>query len=267
MSFYCLSRFSRRLARRAQCACGGGDRTGRHRSPLSAHTGVTASPRGRGGPRTDARRSHLTPVTHCSSHTHWVGHVCAIYDRKKSCVTCRVGWARDLHRDTEHSRQGRPFLFIYLGSRLARCARTKSRDHAGKRKREESLNTQAFTVKCSFLAHLVAFCATTHRGQRELVRRDFHTRRRRAGAAGHMAATAARKWARASCGGCTCTEASCARQSRAGVWPAPTRSGRACDGALPAPHESQVGGSLAFCESESRRPDPEEWQQRVAFRE
>ena len=90
---------------------------------------------------------------------------------------------------------------------------------------------------------------------------------RRAGAAGHMAATAARRWARASCGGCKCTEGSCARQSRAGVWPAPTRSGRACDGALPAPHESQVGGSLAFCESESRRPDPEEWQQRVAFRE
>ena len=167
------------------------------------------------------------------------------YDRKKSCVTCRVG------------------------SRLAacaRCARTKSRDHAGKRTREDSLNTQAFTVKCSFL-DLVAFCATTHRGQRELVRRGFHTRRRRAGAAGHMAATAARRWARASCGGCKCTEGSCARQSRAGVWPAPTRSGRACDGALPAPHESQVGGSLAFCESESRRPDPEEWQQRVAFRE
>ena len=149
----------------------------------------------------------------------------------------------------------RPFLFIYLGSRLARCARTKSRDHAGKRKREESLNTQAFTVKCSFLAHLVALCgAVSTRDADGRARLATWRPQPRAGGRAPVAEAAS-------------APREAARQSRAGVWPAPTRSGRACDGALPAPHESQVGGSLAFCESESRRPDPEEWQQRVAFRE
>ena len=122
------------------------------------------------------RRSHLTPVTHCSSHTHWVWdmYMYVRYDRKKlcnmPCVEAGRGGPRCSfdasvfftfypHLTTHRQVDKRPFLFIYLGSRLARCARTKSRDHAGKRKREESLNTQAFTVKCSFLAHLVAFVA------------------------------------------------------------------------------------------------------------